>query len=225
MCGHAQNIRLTDPNRGVQSTFQTPRQGAVNEHHRQGYSYRFHRRRAVRHICDVHRVGLDASGGRTPLLAVTAMTEETLRDIIERHPYDSHTDTAKAVLAELEVNGRAKTLLVGVVANYVRILRRNSVRTIEYAIDHGRPLPSGDAGDEDTPIATVHDLVGECFSLGDGRWVLWGVATVADHLLRVQHLTSLRNGVDATISRHCDAIERINAARATCLNDLIGVQP
>lgn len=60
----------------------------------------------------------------------------------------------------------------------------------------------------------------ETFSLGSGRSVLWGLATVDDHSQRIANLTAHQAGVAETIARHEDAIVRIQAAGVSCLGEI-----
>jgi hypothetical protein len=51
-------------------------------------------------------------------------------------------------------------------------------------------------------------------------YVVWGEATLTDHQCRIEYLSLMRDGIEATIDRHREAVAEIVAAGVTCLNDL-----
>lgn len=62
----------------------------------------------------------------------------------------------------------------------------------------------------------LHEAI-NTYNTGD---VTWGAATVADHEDRITYQLRLRGGIDVDINRHKDAIKKITAADATCLDDI-----
>lgn len=63
------------------------------------------------------------------------------------------------------------------------------------------------------------ELLNSSFSLGDGRSVTWGRATVADHRLRAGLLATTAAGTLQTAALHEEAIAVIEAAGVTCLTE------
>lgn len=119
------------------------------------------------------------------------------RDLVAEHGGEDYTVTAQAILAALKIRGHAADVLLGVVANSVRIVMRGSALQVEIeAFD-----PSGVAAISRGQFLHTH------FALGDGRWVKWGEATIEDHSTRIALLVGLRTGIDATIRRHADVNE------------------
>lgn len=58
------------------------------------------------------------------------------------------------------------------------------------------------------------------FTVGGGRWVTWGDATIADHEARIQFLDRYRSGIDRTIGRHSAAVDLLKSTQADTLGDL-----
>lgn len=126
--------------------------------------------------------------------------------------------TAKKLLAALHVPKPAIAILLPVIANAIRLVVRNDTREGEYVAFAGTGLTTSTA----TPATATQwsDFLRDKFALGDGRWVSWGEATVAEHGERIEYLGAKRDGIEQTMSRHQLAIERITSAGVSCLNEL-----
>ena len=124
--------------------------------------------------------------------------------------------TASAICARLQLTTRQREVLWPLILEQCRMIARNEVRRLEkVAKPHrvGRPSDS---------IADRKQVMAETFTPGDGRRVLWGEATIADHEMRIAFLKKMRTGLDATMQRHEEAIKLLRASGASCLNDLQG---
>jgi len=143
-----------------------------------------------------------------------------LREIIARHGgIDGNAeDMATTLVDDLKLNARQREALYPLILAFCANIDRAGVRSCEPAIDTiSVPRRNG------RPVEKVGHLavMSERFSLGKGRWVRWGEATVADHRERIEYLTRHRDGVDTTIGRHAHAIAVIEATPgATCLDDI-----
>ena len=58
------------------------------------------------------------------------------------------------------------------------------------------------------------------FALGTGQSVRWGEATIEQHLQRIAMLMSQREGIDATIARHEEAIAIIERSGRQSLDEV-----
>lgn len=144
-----------------------------------------------------------------------------VRDLVAREPEGDSREIASKVLAALSHDD-----LVALVAEEVehqqRLVARDQERTTL------RPLHRGNVPtvaerlhrDESTEWKA---LMLTRFRLGDRRAVEWGAATVEQHEQRIAMLTKLRDGLDATITFHRDAIALLKVAGVRCLNDLPAV--
>lgn len=143
----------------------------------------------------------------------------TINDLIrqahEAAPEAEDEDLAEALLAKL-----TKRELLPLLVERVQNIRRNIVRGIE--ADAFKAL----VGDESRTAAVVATserfdaLFKAGFSLGDGFMRRWGEATVAEHHCRIAFLSGQVDGLNRTIQRHRDAIEVIEGAGVTCLNEI-----
>lgn len=75
-------------------------------------------------------------------------------------------------------------------------------------------------GERSDPSLERKLFLSERFAVGDGRYVTWGEATVADHEARIAMLEALRNGIAESIGRHERAIVEIAAAGVSCLDEI-----
>lgn len=132
---------------------------------------------------------------------------------------DDFIAAAKKLLRALHVPGPAITILLPVIANAVRLVVRDGTREAERAVF------SPEANSAEATSATRTGFLANTFALPDGRWVTWGEATIADHAARIEYLEKLRGGIELTIGRHRDTIERLTGAGASCLNELETPQP
>ena len=100
----------------------------------------------------------------------------------------------------------------------LKIECRRRYRALVSAAEH-----SNEKAKHPTPGDDRSAYLNKRFAVGDGRYVLWGEATIEDHRSRIAMLTSLRNGIDDTIDRHNQAVKILITAKATCLNDIEAV--
>ncbi len=142
-----------------------------------------------------------------------------LAALAEENPTAEDVDIARVFLTGLKVSQRAFALLLGLVADEVRRIRRDAVREIETeAFAEGQTLDLTDA--EGDPLSARKRLLDQTMFVPGEGLVLWGAATVEQHQARIEFLSRKRNGLDLTIAHHEAAIARIIAAGGTCLNDL-----
>ena len=119
--------------------------------------------------------------------------------------------TAAAIVADLKLNARQREVLWPIVLEACELVDRNRVRRVEQSVRLGvRSDPGGERA----------ALMLESFALGDGRRVLWGAATIADHEERIAWLVKLADGIEATIDRHRETVATLRSAGVSCLNDL-----
>lgn len=122
---------------------------------------------------------------------------------------------AHRILTSLGVRGHALEVLLPLVELEVAGVRRGGVRQLEHAAAR-RQLGRSPID----VVAARAKLLDSAFPLGDGRWVTWGDATIADHEDRIVFLARQRDGVIATIGRHEDAISVIKEASVSCLREI-----
>lgn len=139
-----------------------------------------------------------------------------LRQALTDHA-STDQEVARFVLAELGVRGKASDLLVPLVAQETNWVRRIEWRAVEKRA--ARDLRSALGPTVDVSGARA-ELLASSFPLGDGRWVTWGEATIADHEARIDFLAKQRDGIVATIGRHADAIDTIKEAGVACLREI-----
>lgn len=144
--------------------------------------------------------------------------QQTLATLIDAHACDDPADTATAVLAAIATLKEARAVLFDVVRDECRRQSRSVARAIEQSAPTDQP-PSGTHNDGVGGGTTRTAFLASRFCTGDG-WVTWGDATVQDHRDRITFQTALRNGISSDIDRHADAIERIERAGVSCLNDI-----
>lgn len=122
---------------------------------------------------------------------------------------------ADKIAADLKLSARQREYLAPLVLQWCANMERGRVRQIERstAITHR-------AGKVADRTAERQSLMAETFTLGDGRRIAWGTATVAQHEERITFLARYRNGITATIDRHTQAISAIRAAGVTCLAEI-----
>jgi hypothetical protein len=123
---------------------------------------------------------------------------------------------ASAICSRLQLTTRQREVLWALVLEQCRMIARNEVRRLEKVAKPHRVGQPADTAME------RQQVMAETFTPGDGRRVLWGEATIADHEMRIAYLKKMRGGIDATMQRHEEAIKLLRASGATCLNDLQG---
>jgi hypothetical protein len=142
-----------------------------------------------------------------------------LGDLIALHQKGTAEATAEAVMKALKCPPRIADLFLPILISYCSTLDRHRVRQIEAESDKADRARAG--GSLPIPRSNArHQLLSETFALGNGRRVVWGDATEADHQERMVMLAKLRSGLDKDIARHQKAIDDIRAAGVTCLNEV-----
>ena len=117
--------------------------------------------------------------------------------------------TAGRVAEALRLNATQRELLWPILLGFCATVERGRVRAVEHR-----------AGRLADRTAERQALLCETFSLPDGRRVVWGEATVADHEERIAMLAALRDGIGSTIERHRQAIAELVKLKVSCLFDL-----
>lgn len=141
-----------------------------------------------------------------------------LHALIAKHDQGDPDLTATAVLAAVACPAKWRDLFGGLLVQECRRMHRFDARKIEEEASGGHST-SGTQRQGAAAGPSRTDFLATRFYTGD-HYVTWGEATVEDHRNRIAYLALLRNGIDATIQRHADAIEQIEAAGAATLADL-----
>jgi phosphoribosylformylglycinamidine (FGAM) synthase-like enzyme len=137
----------------------------------------------------------------------------TIHEAIIAAPGDDALTIARRLLARL-----TKPELLGLLVEEVEHSIRANVREIEVRAFHDRHA-GGLA--EVAFSAAFKTLLDQPVRLGDATGGLtFGALTSEQHRQRIAMLSKLRDGLDATIVRHREAIEMIEAAGVGCLNEL-----
>ncbi len=138
------------------------------------------------------------------------------RELHDRLVTGDPATTADKITDDLDLSLRAREYLWPLITNECERIERERVRSVE-AESWGKVRRNG------RPASVLADrakLFAETFPLGDGTRVSWGDATADDHRKRIAMLERLHNGIAATIGRHVEALELIEAAGVRCLNEL-----
>ena len=131
----------------------------------------------------------------------------TLADIVRRCDDGSDVyEVAAAVLAHAKAIG----VLMPIVADEVRRIRRASVRAVE-ATYFGSPAD---------PVAARKQLLAEAFYVPGMGMVEWGEATAEQHESAAAELRSKAAALEVTALRHEASAQEIRKARARCLNQI-----
>jgi hypothetical protein len=142
-----------------------------------------------------------------------------LRDDIHRLAA-SDPDGDPTALAEGLIARYTRDDLIALLADEIAREQRAVVAAVEARADLRRLL----AGREPSGLVTGQPsfvaLLGHRFALGTGDTTTWGSATVEEHEVRIRYLEKLRDGLNATIERHRQAIALIRQAGVECLGDL-----
>lgn len=101
---------------------------------------------------------------------------------------------------------------------YARIQMRNLMRGDVRQIEHN--VFGSDEISVDEALSDRQQLMDKGFFLDDGRWVLWGDATPADHRQRADWLHKMANGYMRTAEEHEHAADLIEAAGVSCLREV-----
>lgn len=148
-----------------------------------------------------------------------------LHDLIAEHQTGDPDLTAAAVFDAVKLPGKWRDLFYAVVRDECRRTARHIVRGLESGTgqgDDGTLHATAGATSIYYPKDQRDDFLSQRFYTGT-EYVTWGEATVDHHRERIAYLATLRNGIDATITRHADAVEQIESAGASCLNDIEAV--
>lgn len=139
----------------------------------------------------------------------------TLWEMIERHDVAiDHENVTKAILDELAAMPKAelREVLFQIVFDEVRRRRRGGVRALESV---------GTAAHPADPNKTRRDLLDQRFFVSPDRgYVLWGEATVDDHLTRAAYLRHMAGGLVGTAEKHEQTANLLRARGAICLYEL-----
>ena len=141
-----------------------------------------------------------------------------LHELIAQHDQGDPDRTAIAVLNAVACPAKWRDLFGPLLRDECRRSFRADARKIEEEAGGAHSISGTQARDAAVGPSRT-DFLATRFYTGD-RYVTWGEATVEDHRSRIAFLASLRNGIDATIQRHADAIEQIEAAGVATLADL-----
>ena len=138
-----------------------------------------------------------------------------LNELIDEHQTNDPDETAAAVFDAVACPAKWRELFYKVVRDECRRQARNLVRHIEATGGHRRDdtHTGSAAGGSRTAFLATKFYNGE-------KYVTWGEATTVDHEGRIASLSRLAGGINTTIGRHRDAIERIVARGVTCLDEL-----
>lgn len=131
-------------------------------------------------------------------------------------------DTDSFKLAEKFLELLPKKELIKIIADEIEGIRRSYVKSHEKTAFSSEVFER--FGHKLTKIIqddNFTSLMKSNFSLGDGFTAIWGDATVEQHRRRIAYLEKMRGGIDETINRHLKAIEIIEEAKASCLNDAL----
>jgi hypothetical protein len=116
--------------------------------------------------------------------------------------------STEAICTALRLNRQARYALKNGIMEQCDHLIRATVRKFERC---GKPSGA---------VARRSALMQSTFPLGDGTRVAWGQATVDDHRQRVAFLAAMRDGITNTIASHLDAVDAIEAAGVSCLDEI-----
>ena len=142
------------------------------------------------------------------------MTINKLHETIDAYQSGDPDVTAAAVFDALNVPTKWANLFYGVARDECRRRSRSFVRDLETG--QGRSdTHTGNAGS-----GSRASLLESAFYDGTS-YVQWGEATIEQHQGRIIFQSSLRDGINADIARHLEAIKAIQSTPgAACLNDV-----
>jgi hypothetical protein len=140
-----------------------------------------------------------------------------LYELIEQHATGDPDETAAAVFDAMGLPTKWRDVFHRVVRDECRRRYRSAVRDME----HGHPF--SETQEEAAEPMSRTAFLQSGFSIGGGRHVTWGEATVEDHLARIAYLETFRTGIARTIAKHEQAVADITAAGVRCLAELEAV--
>ena len=142
------------------------------------------------------------------------MTINKLHETIDAYQSGDPDVTAAAVFDALNVPTKWANLFYGVVRDECRRRSRSFVRDLETGQIRSE-TQSGYAGS-----GSRASLLESAFYDGTS-YVQWGEATIEQHQGRIIFQSAMRDGINADIARHFDAVKAIQSTPgATCLNDV-----
>jgi len=154
-----------------------------------------------------------SNDGAKPAPGTTRPGGPSLRDLIreaDTGPQIDDTDLARSLLETLLARGQVGVLLP-ILADEVRRLRRRHVRQVEQQTFRGQSEPAEGGWLR---------LLPEFFTVPDGRMVTWGTATVEDHEARMEWLHGQIHALASDVDRHEQAVKLIREHGVTCLAEI-----
>lgn len=151
-------------------------------------------------------------------------------ETLEKMPEASSEEVAEAVVDD----SLSREAFVEIVRTEVLSVRRDQVRAVERRVFNdimessrkraeANEKTAAESGVDFSSVAAqqrFQDLRRKAFSLGNGKVVEWGKATVEEHEIRVSFLEKFRAGVDRTIDQHRTAIKALLDNGVDCLDDI-----
>lgn len=131
-------------------------------------------------------------------------------ELVNEHWDGDAYSTAVAICVYLELPSEAQEVLLPVIADRARDSYRDGVRKME-RVAFAKNTPT-------TPQQR-NDFLSSGFPI-PGGFVLWGEATIAEHLMRIEMLQVQRDGLAATQERHVTTIHWCEQHSVDRLNDL-----
>lgn len=142
--------------------------------------------------------------------------QELIGEALKGTPDADPHDIAASIFGEVETDD-----LLRLIAREVEWTQRGLARAVEHeAMTDFRNRFSGPLPPQLQDDPGLSALFRSKFSLGDGRDIAWGEATVEQHEQRIAFLEKQRDGISRTIAQHQSAIKTIRQAGVSCLNDL-----
>lgn len=142
------------------------------------------------------------------------MTINKLHETIDAYQSGDPDVTAAAVFDALNVPTKWANLFYGVVRDECRRRSRSFVRDLEtgQALNETQMQHAGSGSRASLLESAFYDGT---------SYVQWGEATIEQHQGRIIFQSALRDGINADIARHFDAVKAIQSTPgATCLNDV-----
>ena len=157
------------------------------------------------------------------------MKIETCWDVVERllgeHDDLSSENIARLLCRELKVSVRTGEVLLPMLTAAIAAKRRAKVRSIERQVfsDEGSatsPMVVETAAGLTVDVVALRDLLSEELFSVDGKQVVWGEATIQQHLARAAWLRDQQRALEETVRRHLASVEVIERFGVSCLNEV-----
>ncbi len=139
-----------------------------------------------------------------------------LHNIITESRCDDPSDTAWKVIDVIGLPKKFHELLYPLIRAECIRQHRYATRIAERVGIEGEESP---VNEQDEPTVSRTSFLAERFFNGSD-WVVWSLATVADHEGRIEFQASLKRGLDKDIKRHRWAIDQIKSHNVTCLAEI-----